>query len=102
MSKHPVIYALCASGYIVGVVSIINSISRMQMSKPDTILAPIVALSLLTLSVTVMAYLFFYQPLQLFIAGKKKEAVLFFTHTVGSFAFFTVLAVLLLFSGLIQ
>jgi len=41
-------------------------------------------LSVLTLSVAVMAFLFFYQPLQLFIGDKKKDAVNLFIKTVGN------------------
>lgn len=102
MTKKPIINALAASGYIVLVVSVINFISQTQSDKPDTILAPIVALSLLTLSAAVMAYLFFYQPLQLLIDGKKKEALNQFFQTVCAFAAFTVLVLVLLFSGLIK
>lgn len=70
-------------------------------NKPDTFFAPIVFLSLLTLSVAVMAFLFFYQPLLLFIEGKKKEAVNLFVRTIGIFAVITVVVLILLFSGLI-
>ncbi len=101
MSKNPIINALSASAYIFLVVIIINFVSQTQRHKPDTILAPITFISLLTLSVTVMAYLFFYQPLQLFIEGKKKGAVTLFVQTVGVFAAITAVVVILLFSGLI-
>ena len=101
MSKNPIINALGASAYIGLVVTIINFISQTQRHKPDTAFAPLVFLSLLTLSVTVMAYLFFYQPFQLFIDGKKKEAVRLFAQTVGVFAIFTAIVLILLFSGLI-
>lgn len=101
MSKNPIINALGASGYIILIVSIINLLSLTQKDKPDTAFAPVVFLSLLTLSVAMMAYLFFYQPLQLFIEGKKKEAVSLFIRTVGAFAALTTVALILLFSGLI-
>src|SRR4051794_37180401 len=101
MSKNPIINALSAAGYIGLVVSVINLISLTHKNKPDTAFAPVVFLSLLTLSVTVMAFLFFYQPLQLFIEGKKKEGVNLFARTVGVFAVFTVVVLLLLFSGVI-
>jgi len=61
----------------------------------------VVFLSLLTLSVAVMAFLFFYQPLLLFIEGKKKEAVNLFLKTVGIFAVMTAISLILLFSGFI-
>ncbi|PIR64813.1 MAG: hypothetical protein COU63_02245 [Candidatus Pacebacteria bacterium CG10_big_fil_rev_8_21_14_0_10_36_11] len=67
--------------------------------KPDTFFAPIMMLFMLTLSVAVMAFLFFYQPLQLFIEGKKKQAVDFFAKTVGIFAIITAVILALLFLG---
>ncbi|HVZ67077.1 MAG TPA: hypothetical protein VG917_02340 [Patescibacteria group bacterium] len=102
MSKNPIINAFSASAYIILIVSAMNFVSQTQRNKPDTILAPITLLSLLTLSVAVMAYLFFYQPLQLFIEGKKKAAVDLFIKTVGVFAAFTVVILIILFSGIIK
>jgi hypothetical protein len=101
MSKNPLVNGLGAASYIAIVVTVINFISQTHRNKPDTAFAPVVFLSLLTLSVTVMAYLFFYQPLQLFIEGKKKEALNLFVRTVGVFAAFTVVVLILLLSGLI-
>ncbi len=100
MSKNPIINAISASGYIILVVTVMNFVSHTLRNKPDTAFAPIAFLSLLTLSVAVMAYLFFYQPLQLFIKGKKKEGINLFVQTVGVFAVFTAGALILLFSGL--
>ncbi len=101
MTKNPILNALGAAIYIGLVVSVINLLSITQGNKPDTAFAPVVFLSLLTLSVAVMATVFFYQPLQLFIDGKKKQAVDLFIKTVGVFAVFTILVLVLLFSGLI-
>lgn len=101
MTKNPVFNAIGASMYITLVVSVMNYASRTLRNKPDTFFAPVVLLSLLTLSVSVMAYLFFYQPLQLFISGKKKEAVNLFVQTVGIFGAITVTELILLFSGVI-
>ena len=101
MTKNPFINALSASGYIFLVVSVMTFVTQPLRNKPDTFFAPIAVLFMLTLSVAVMAYLFFYQPLLLFIDGKKKEAVNLFIKTVGIFAVFTTLALILLFSGII-
>src|SRR4030065_971804 len=101
MSKIPIINALSASAYIFLVVSVMTFVTQSLKNKPDTFFAPITVLFVLTLSVTVMAYLFFYQPLQLFIEGKKKEAVNLFVKTVGIFAVITAVVLILLFSGLI-
>ncbi len=101
MSKNPIINALSASVYIILVVSIMTFVTQPLKNKPDTFLAPIIVLFMLTLSVVVMAFLFFYQPLQIFIEGKKKEAVKLFIQTVGIFAVFTVVVLTLFFFSLI-
>ncbi len=101
MTKNPIINALCALSYIILIVSIMNLITQTQGSKPDTPFAPMIFLSVFTLSAAIMASLFFYQPLQLFIEGKKKQALDLFVRTVGVFAIITALALILLFSGLL-
>jgi len=101
MSKNPIINALSASAYIILGVTIMTFVTQPLRNKPDTFFAPIVFLSLLTLSVAVMAFLFFYQPLLLFIEGKKKDAVNLFIKTVSIFAAITSVLLVLLFSGLI-
>jgi len=101
MTKNPFVNALCASTYIILVVSVMNFVTQPLKNKPDTFFAPITVLFVLTLSVAVMAYLFFYQPLLLFIEGKKKEAVDLFIKTVAIFALITCVVLILLFSGLI-
>jgi|SRR3990167_4422721 len=101
MSKNPVINALSASAYIILVVTVMTFVMQPLKNKPDTFFAPITFLFVLTLSVAVMAFLFFYQPLLLFIEGKKKEAVNLFVKTVGIFAAITAVVLILLFYGLI-
>lgn len=101
MSKNPLLNALCASGYIFLIVSIFNLLSHNLRDKPDTFGAPLTMLSLFTLSAAVMTYIFLYQPVQLFIDGKKKQAVNLFVRTVGIFAVFTAVILVLLLSGVI-
>ena len=101
MTKNPFVNALSASAYIFLVVTVMTFVTQPLKHKPDTFFAPIIMLSVLTLSVTVMAFLFFYQPLQLFIEGKKKAAVNLFVKTVGIFAAITVAALILLYFGLV-
>ena len=52
----------------------------------DSIFIPMGMLALLVLSVSVMAYLFFYQPVMLFLDGKREDAVKLFLETVAVFA----------------
>ncbi len=101
MSRNPFINALGASAYIGLIVALLNFVSQTQSNKPDTAFAPVAFLSLLTLSAAVMAFLFFYQPLLLFIDGKKKDAVQLFVKTLAVFAGFTAIVWILLLLGLI-
>ena len=101
MFKSPIINGLSASAYIIFIVSVMTFATQPLKNKPDTFFAPITFLSVLTLSVAVMAFLFFYQPMLLVIEGKKKEAVNLFAKAVGIFAAITAVILILLFSGLI-
>jgi len=101
MSKNPIFNALSASAYITLVVTVMSFATQPLKNKPDTFFAPIVFLSVLTLSAAVMAFLFFYQPLLFVIEGKKKEAIRLFAKTVGIFAAITLVALILLFAGII-
>ena len=101
MLKNPYLNALGASAYIILGVAVMTFVTQPLRNKPDTFFAPIVFLSLLTLSAAVMAFLFFYQPLMLFIEGNKKQSVNFFLKTVGTFAALTTVFLILLFLGLI-
>lgn len=106
MLKNPFINAFAASSYILIVVVIMNLMTQHLMTqqlsnKPDTFFVPVTVLFMLTLSVAVMGFLFFYQPLLLVIEGKKKEAINLFIKTVGIFAVFTIFVLILLFLGLI-
>ena len=96
MSKNPYINALLASAYIAVVASFMYFGSQ-NAGGVDSVLAPIAMLSLLVLSVATMGYLFFYQPAQLFMAGRAGEAGTFFLKTVGGFALVTFIFLALLF-----
>lgn len=94
MLKNPYINALYAAGYI-GLL-VLGLSTFVDGPKEDTLLAPLVMLSLLVLSVALMAVLFFYEPARLFMEGKREEALKFFTKTLLVFAILTALWVILL------
>jgi hypothetical protein len=96
MTKNPFYNALGAYVYIVLVVLAMNGISGVA-NEGNEIIIPIMMLSLFTLSAAVMAYIFCYQPLRLFLEEKKEEAVNLFIKTVGIFATITFSTVLLYF-----
>ena len=99
MKKNPVIYGIAATAYIILIVAILNYGSHLPV-HPNEFLVPIAMLSLFTLSAAVMAYIFGYQPVQLYFSGHKEAAVKFFLQTLASFGVITFLLVLLMFSGL--
>lgn len=98
MSKNPVINGISALVYIV-TVAFVMYFGTKNLPKEDTILAPIAMISLFTLSAAVMGYIFGLQPIQLYLDGKKKEAVKLFLKTLMVFGFLTALMLLLLFTG---
>lgn len=101
MTKNPIVNALGASVYILLGVVVMSFVTKPLADNPDTFFAPVVFLSLLTLSVAVMAFMFFYQPLQLLIDGKKKESFDLLLKTIGAFGLITAVTLFLLFFGVI-
>ena len=102
MTKNPLINALGALTYIVLVVAVMNYLSQTHRNMPDTVMAPILFLSMFTLSAVVMGFLFFYQPLMLFIDGKKKAAVNLLIRTIAVFAGTTGLILGLFLTGVLK
>jgi hypothetical protein len=89
MSSNPYLNAVYASAYIMGVVLLMSRF--VDGAADNTILMPITMLSLLVLSVSVMAFLFFYLPASMLLEGRRQEALAFFTRMLGTFAAITVL-----------
>jgi hypothetical protein len=101
MTKNPLINALVALTYIVTIASAMFYGTK-NLPGPDTVIAPIAAISLFTLSAAIMGYLFLYQPFQLYFAGKKKEGLDLFLQTTLVFGGITIVILFLLFSGLLS
>lgn len=91
MNKKPIYNALLASGYIALVATFIMYGPKIEHNAG--VLAPISILSLLTLSVTVMGYLFAYEPIKMYLDGDKLGATKFFGKTLGSFAIITIVII---------
>jgi hypothetical protein len=93
----PLRNAIVAALYIALIVSAINWFGSMFENTEDTIMAPMVMLSLFVLSAAIMGYLFVYEPVRLYLDGRKEEALPFFAKTVGVFACCALVFVVLLF-----
>ncbi len=68
--------------------------SLQSPNTPDTIFAPILALSMFVLSAAVMGYLFLGKPIQLYFEGNKQAAVNFFLKTLSGFAVITLIVLI--------
>lgn len=99
MTTNPYVNALAAATYVALVAIGVNYSAQFTPTGPF-VLVPIAILSLLVLSVLVMATCFFYQPLRLFLEGEGAAATALFIKAVATFALIValLLASLLLFS----
>lgn len=88
MTRRPIYHAILASAYIVSLVSGAFFAAPFTGAR-ETIFIPMGVLSLLVLSVALMAYLFFGEPLRLLIEGQAEKAVRFLFTTLGTFAILT-------------
>ena len=102
MTKNPILNAIAALAYIVIVSSVMFYAPKIGEHGDDSVFAPIAVLSLFTLSAAFMAYVFFYQPFQLYFDGKKKQAIELAFKSFVSFAAVTVIVLALLFSGVLS
>jgi hypothetical protein len=85
MTRNPVINALAGLLYIALAASVLFY-GGPHVPVENSVLIPIGMLSLFVFSAASMAYIFLYQPLQLFLEGQKKESVDLFLKTLGIFA----------------
>ena len=96
MTKNYLVNAFLALVYITLVVTVIFYGERIVPGPDDSVILPIAFLSLFVLSAAIMGMIFFFQPLQMYLDGNKKEAVALLTKTVITFAILTVLTFFLI------
>ena len=90
--RKPFLRAVYAVAYIVFIVFALTKITGILPIQGLTI--PIVVLGLFVLSAGFMGFLFLYEPFVLYSEGKKSEATRFFATTLGFFACFVSLSLL--------
>jgi hypothetical protein len=101
MVKNPFLNAAAAALYIIIVASVMFYGTK-NLPKEDSVFAPIAFLSIFTLSAAMMGYIFLFQPLQLYLDGKKKQAVNLFLQTLGIFMAITFLFLILYFTQILH
>ena len=96
MTKNPLINAFVALAYIIIVVLTINFIAKTEVNTGlAQYIMPVIMISMFTLSAAVMAYIFCFKPITLFLENKKDESVKLFLKTVGIFGIITLCIALL-------
>ena len=96
--KHAVINSLLTTLYIALVSSFLFYGPRaFSPAKEDTVLIPIMMLSLLVFSVAMMGVLIFGRPVMWYLDGRKEEAISLLAHTLAIFFFIIIIALLALF-----
>ncbi len=101
MTKKPFINATAAALYIIIVASVMFYGTK-NLPKEDSVFAPIAFLSIFTVSAAMMGYIFLFQPLQLYLDGKKKIAVNLFLQTLGIFMGITSIFLILYFFRILK
>ena len=101
MTKNPFINAAASILYIIFVASVM--FFGMEHTKPgNSVIVPIAVLSLFSLSAALMGYFFLYQPVQLYLDGKRKEATSLFVQTILVFGVITAGIFTLFLSGILR
>ncbi len=101
MTKNPFLNAAAATAYI-AIVATVMFFGNRFAGPANSIVGPIAFISLFTLSAAVMGFLFLSQPLQMYLDGKKKQAVKLFIQTLLSFAGITAVLLGLLFFRILE
>lgn len=90
MIKNPFVNAFLATAYIWLVVSVLTYFEgNTQEGTGEFFMVPIAFLSLFVLSAATMGFLFLYQPLTLWLDGKRAEALHFFLTMLATFGAIT-------------
>jgi len=88
--KHAFINASLTALYIIGISSFLFYVSRF-FDSPNTVLIPIMMLSLFVFSAALTGSLIFGRPILWYLEGKKEEAVFLLIYTLGIFLIITLL-----------
>jgi hypothetical protein len=94
--KSALINSLLASLYVTVVATLMYFMGQNHIGNNNTILVPIVMILLFLLSAAITSWLIFGKPAQLFLEGKKKEAISMVGYTIGFLAAITFIDLILL------
>ncbi len=96
LKKKGFINTALTSAYIVAVGVFMYYGSLIKIGRANMFLVPIALLLLFVFSAALTGFLIFGKPAQLYVDGKKKEAISLITYTLISFSAITAIALFLL------
>lgn len=88
--------ASATAGYVVLVGLFMYFGSMVKVGRSNTFLVPITVLLLLVFSAALTGFLVFGKPAQMYVDGKKKEALAVLTRTLGFFFCITLTALVIM------
>lgn len=96
IKKTAILNSLATTLYIVAVGCFMYYGSLVKIGRANVILVPITLLLLFVFSAALTGFLIFGKPAQMYVDGKKKEALSLLTYTLISFFVITFAAIILL------
>jgi len=94
--KTAIARALATALYVIAVGAFMYYGSMVKLGRENIILVPITLLLLFVFSAALTGFLIFGKPAQMYVDGKKKEALSLLTYTLIVFSIITFLALVLL------
>jgi hypothetical protein len=94
--KTALINTLATTAYIIGVACFMYFGTMVKVGRANAILAPIAVLLLFVFSAALTGFLIFGKPAQLYVDGKKKEALSLLSYTLIIFSVITFIFLTLL------
>ncbi len=91
--KTAFINALLTTLYITGVGLFMHYGATIKIGRSNTILVPVTLLLIFVLSAAITGFLIFGKPAQMYVDGKKKEALSLLTQTLVIFSAVTLIAI---------
>jgi len=94
--KTAFINALATALYVAAVGCFMYYGGEVKLGRANTFLIPVTLLLLFVFSAALTGFLIFGKPAQMYVDGKKKEALSLLSYTLGIFSVITFLSLVLL------
>lgn len=98
VKKRALLNAAATALYIVAVGCFMYYGSLIKIGRSNSFIVPIALLMLFVMSASITGFLIFGKPAQMYIDGKKKEALALLAQTLIFFSMITFFAIILLIS----